>query len=158
MVIASLGVPMVDISGKIARHGDCPEFRTISADDLEKHKWKTIEEAETAGFEGHITYAFGEHPDRKLIARAFEKLHSAPESTDSFTIPDTLEIKDANGKKVTVKAVEILAQFGAILFRNRKKFADRRKKVRAKLYLSKGGLPAIIDRRSSKEVKERFSA
>jgi hypothetical protein len=157
MVLASLGVPLVGISGKPASHGDCPEYRQITSEELEKNGWETVEDAEEAGFEGTIVYGFGEHPDRRAIAKAFDKAHHSTDASE--TIPDTLEVKDvASGKKVTVKVVELMAAFGAVLFRNRKKFADRRKKVRAKLFLDKGeGTGSVIDRRADMATKERLS-
>jgi hypothetical protein len=158
MVLATLGVPLVDIAGRTVSHGDCPEYRQITSDELEKHGWDTVEDAEESGFEGTIVYGFGEHPDRKTIAKAFDKAHHTSDA--SAIIPDTLEVKDvASGKKVTVKTVELMAAFGAVLFRNRKKFADRRKKVRAKLFLNKGdGTGSSIDRRSDQATKDRLSA
>lgn len=156
MVLISLGVPLLTHAGEIAKEGDCPEFRTIRDEDLDENGWDSIEKAERAGFVGHITYAFGEHRERKSIIRAFEKAHTAPKTYRE--VPDTLQITAADGKKVTVKYVELMAAFGAVLFRNRKKFADRRTKVKAKLFYTKqNGLPSIIDRRSSDNAKETLS-
>lgn len=157
MTLASLGIPLVCPDGTPAAHGDCPEWREISSVDLETHGFKTVEDAEEAGFEGTIVYGFGEHPDRKSISKAFDKAHHSKDL--SGDMPDTLEVKDVKtGKKVTIRTVELMATFAVVLFRNRKKFADRRKKVRAKLHLKKGGGYAIIDRRADAKTKERLSA
>lgn len=134
---------------------ECPEWREISADDLEKHGYKTIEDAEEAGFEGTIVYGFADHPERAAIIKAFNKAHYGEPA--AHTIPDTIEIKVAGGKKQQVRLAEIISMAFALGFKNRKKFADRRKKVRAKLKLRKGAGFSVIDRRSSPEVKERFS-
>lgn len=148
MTLASLGVPYAD--------QECPERREITNEELEEHGFKTIEEAEEAGFRGTIAYAFGDHPDRKAIINAFNKVHHSPGGKD-MTIPDTFVIKGVNGEE-HIKAVEAIAMAFAFGFRNRKKFADRQTKVWATLKLIKSGNNyAIIDRRSSKEVKERFS-
>lgn len=147
MTLLTLGVPPAD--------QNCPEWREIREEDLEKNGWETVEDAEDAGFEGTIVYGSAEHPERATIIRSFNTAHHAPSA--SVEIPDTLEIVVAGGKKQTVKFVQILATFAAILFKNRKKFADRRKKVKAKLRLTKGDGFAVLDRRSSAEEKERFS-
>jgi hypothetical protein len=147
MTLASLGVPFAD--------DECPERREITSAELEANGWKTIEDAEDAGFRGTIAYAFGDHPDRGDIIKAFNTVHHS--ARNELQIPDTFILKGAN-KKEHVKAVEAIAMAFAFGFRNRKKFADRQLKILSTLKLLKSGDGfAIIDRRSSPEVKERLS-
>lgn len=147
MTLASLGVPFAD--------DECPERREITSAELEANGWETIEDAEEAGFRGTIAYAFGDHPDRGDIIKAFNEVHHS--KRNELQIPDTFILKGSN-KKEHVKAVTTIAMAFAFGFRNRKKFADRQTKIMSLLKLLKSGDGyAIIDRRSSAEVKERLS-
>lgn len=147
MTLLTLGVPPAD--------PNCPEWREITEEDLKEHGWETIEDAEEAGFEGTIVYGSAEHADRSTIIKSFNTAHHA--ESLPMHIPDTLEIIVAGGKKQQVKFAQVLGHFAALLFKNRKKFAERRKKVKAKLRLRKDDGFAVIDRRSGAKEKERFS-
>jgi hypothetical protein len=147
MTLASLGVPFAD--------NECPERREITSAELEANGWETIEDAEEAGFRGTIAYAFGDHPDRKEIIKAFNEVHHSPKG--EVNIPDTFVLKGAT-KSEHVSAVKTIAMAFAFGFRNRKKFADRQLKLMSLLKLLKSGDGfAIIDRRSSAEIKEKLS-
>jgi hypothetical protein len=153
LALITLAIPLITVEGKVAGDGDCPEFRSITNDDLEKNGFKTVEEAEEAGFEGTIIYGFASHPMRKRIATAFDKAFHSPKMR--MDIPDIIDLSTAKGRE---KAMEFAATIIAFAFRNRKFFAERRKKVRAKLHLTKSKESfTVIDRRASPEEKERLS-
>ena len=154
VTLVTLGVPPMTHEGKPPDTNSAPEWREITSEELEKNYFKTVEDAERAGFVGTISYGVGEHPDRKKIGQAFDRAHYTEKEV--LDIPDVIDLRTSRGRE---RATELLATFAALLFRNRKFFNDRRTKVRARLRLKKGnGDFAIIDRRATKEVKDRFSA
>lgn len=153
IALVTLGVPPRTPDGREPDENSAPEWREISSDELEKNGFANVEAAEKAGFVGTIAYGVGEHADRKRIGLAFDKAHYTKK--ENLKIPDTIDLRTSRGR---IDAIELLATFSALLFRNRKFFNDRRTKVRAKLRLKKGdGHFAVIDRRANTATKERFS-
>jgi hypothetical protein len=153
LALVTLGVPPMSPDGHVADKNHAPEWREITNEELEQHGFATLEDAEAAGFEGTICYGIGAHADRKRIAKAFDTAHHTPK--ENIEIPDVLDLRTSKGQ---AKAIELMAAVIALAFRNRKFFNDRRTQVRARLKLKKGPDSfAIIDRRSSDEVIERFS-
>lgn len=153
MVLVTCGVPAVNHKGKPIRQGDCWEFRGISSEQLKEHGYKTVEEAEEAGFVGKVIYAFGPHEHRKAICKVFDKVFHDRDATSKQ--PEAIDLSSASGK---VKAVELIAMGVALAFKNRNKFAPRRAEVRAKLLLIQDGeVRAIIDRRTPKPLRDRLT-
>lgn len=153
IALVTLGVPPMTADGTEPGPDSAPEWREIGSDELEANGFKTIEDAEEAGFVGTVSYGYGEHPDGKAICKAFNKAHHTPKVR--IDVPDVIDLRTSKGKE---KAIELMATFLALAFRNRKFFNDRRTKVMARLRLKKeSGCYAIIDPRSDDKTKERFS-
>ena len=149
MAMLSLGVPPVCIDGKPLKPGGCWELRLVSSKELEENGWKTIQDAEEAGFEGRISYGFGPHPERKHIIEGFDEATKIAHQNGSMDLPDIIEIEDASGKKTQHRASKIMAMAIAFAFRNAEKFWPRRTEVHAKLLLEKDdGEVEVIDRRA----------
>lgn len=154
MLLISAGVPLVNRDGQPIQPGDTPEWRQISSKVLDEKGW-TLQDAINAGYEGEISYGFGKHDQRKDMIDAFRKTSANLNATQE--IPDVIEVKDSEGRAVQIPCLPLLATFAAILFKNRKRFANRRKKVLPRLHIQKAdGNYVILDPRADQKTKDHF--